>query len=357
MRFELLDNGMDSLNSGLNFYGKFLDHDDSYEFEQETYLKLATICIQNTIEIFSMKILSDVDEMLIYPERFRPKLEKIKRNIKFEKNLMIHNVLVNYDNDILTISYSKCIRLLKQLFNISDIQKLNLTKLGKIRNQLTHLGLARDINYHHILLTINSALDFIVEFFYPKLKDERFEEMDLVYEKAQDLFETGELFAHDIWAAFWGFRFERINSSLTQAVHELEENEEIKNGGITVNLLIEKNTEASGFQVEFFDSDTGELVNDVSTLNLPRLDATVLSGESVDGPIYAIIDHKKDEKGLYVYSEPLKLDGYEDYYERFWGYNNSRCYRAHICKKSFKDLIKIIMNQCYEVPINQLIDE
>ncbi len=257
--------------------------------------------------------------------------------------------LLNYDNDIVTISYSQCIRLLKQLFNISYIQKLNLSKLGKTRNQLTHLGLARDINYHHILLTINSALDFILEFFYPKLKDEQFEEMDLVYEKSQDLFETGELIAHDIWGAFGGFRFERINSSLKQAIHELDEDEEINNSGIIINLLIEKDIEVSGFQLEFFDIDTGELINDVSTLNLPRLDATVLSGESVDGPIYAVIDHKKDKKGLYIYKEQLKLDGYEDYYEKFWVRNNPHCYREDICKKSFKDLIKIIMNKRYGV--------
>ncbi|EOC99368.1 hypothetical protein [Caldisalinibacter kiritimatiensis] len=301
MRFELLDNGMDSLNSGLKFYEKFLDHEDNYEFRQETYLKLATISIQNAIEILSIKILSDIDEMLIYPDRFRPELEKIKDNIKNEKGLMIYDILVNYDNNILTISYSQCIRLLKKHFNITDIEKSNLMKLGKIRNQLTHLGLARDINYHHILLTINSALDFIVEFFYSKLKDERFKEMDFIYEKAQDLFELGEIFANSIWSAFWGYKFELINNSLKQAILELKENEEIKSSGIIVNLYIEKNTEASTYTIEFIDSETEEQINEVSPLNLPRLDVTIISSDSVHGPVYAVIDHRKHDKEVFVY--------------------------------------------------------
>ena len=181
--------------------------------------------------------------------------------------------------------------------------------------------------------------------------------MDFVYEEAQELFATGELFAHDVWAAFWGFRFERINRILKKAVNELIEDEEIKNSGIIINLHIDEDTEANEFQIEVLDSHSGEVVNEVTTLNIPRLDATVLSGESVDGPIYAVIDHQKDRKGVYVYKVPLRLDGYEGYHEKFWLAGNPDCYQTNIWKSSFKDIIRIIMNQRYEVQTDQCIDE
>ncbi|TCK93148.1 hypothetical protein EDC19_1328 [Natranaerovirga hydrolytica] len=75
--------------------------------------------------------------MLIYPKRFKSKLEKIKRNIKDEKGLMLQDVLVNYDNNISTISYNECVNSFKKYYEISDIEEMNLRKLGNIRNKLT----------------------------------------------------------------------------------------------------------------------------------------------------------------------------------------------------------------------------
>lgn len=60
MKLQLLENALDSLKFGLNFYQKFLNFDNLYDDEISGYLKMAVICIHNSVELLSKNMLSDI---------------------------------------------------------------------------------------------------------------------------------------------------------------------------------------------------------------------------------------------------------------------------------------------------------
>ncbi|RKD32286.1 hypothetical protein BET03_02955 [Thermohalobacter berrensis] len=342
MEFELLQNGIDSLNTGVAFYEKYIFYDDNYEFQRDSYLKLSVISIQNAIEILGKKVLCDINELLIYKDISEPLLDLLKGRIENEFYVPIHEALVVSEADVFTISYKECITRLKHLFNISKKDYEDLKQIGKIRNKLIHLGLTKLIDYHEILGVINRVLDFIIEFFYPKLKKEKPEQMELLYDKICDLIEEGEIEEETVWSIFFAHQFEEINPIVKQACFEINEELALKKENIKVNLDIDKYAEASSFILKFEDLNEGLVYDSIFTINIPRLDVTFLIGECSIGPIYAVIDHLEDENNFYIYKKPLELDDYENAYKKFWRKDRKRCYRTSFDINSFK---KVIMNR------------
>lgn len=68
MELHIMDNGINSLKVGLDFYNKFLDNLNSLDISVDHYgnLKFSVIAMHNSIELFTKKILSDINEFLIF---------------------------------------------------------------------------------------------------------------------------------------------------------------------------------------------------------------------------------------------------------------------------------------------------
>jgi hypothetical protein len=163
VRFELLDNGLDSLKFGLDFYSKFLYLEDKYDEENPGFLKMSVICIQNAIELFIKKILSNYNELLIYKDISNEKLLEIyayKLNNHFKTPLDYH--LIN-DIDIITVDYSKLVDRFAIMCNLKSSETKTLYDLGRLRNKLTHFGLDKMIDFYEVLVVINNSIDIITE--------------------------------------------------------------------------------------------------------------------------------------------------------------------------------------------------
>lgn len=68
MLLHLLDNGLNSFTVGLDFYNKYL-FDENLSIDLDKYygnLKFAVIGIQNATELVIKKLLSNINDLLIY---------------------------------------------------------------------------------------------------------------------------------------------------------------------------------------------------------------------------------------------------------------------------------------------------
>lgn len=173
MNLQIMDNGVNSLEVGLQFYNKFLDNLDNLDISVEHFgnLKFATIAFHNAVELFSKKILSDINELIIFEVNIEKddllcnalyrqyKKKRSKTGIAWFATFEEHNYH--------TISYTSTIEILMKIFSqeINQKQIQALKNIGKYRNALTHLGYTNDFFWYKILLTINEILIMILNFY------------------------------------------------------------------------------------------------------------------------------------------------------------------------------------------------
>jgi hypothetical protein len=297
MRLELLDNAIDSLKFGVEFYNKYLMLDDKYDSSNPGYLKMAVICFHNCLELFSKKVLSNQNELLIYKDLSNPLLlNLLKHKRENEKDIPIDWYAISDQINIITIDYIDCIKRLRSIFDISESQYKTLETMGYLRNKVTHFGIDKSIDFHDILSVINDALEFISTFYYEhfKPKGNKKHPFDTFYEELLDLMEMAEIEEKEAWATFYADEFEYIN----YIFDELQENEEF------INTLVSK---GYSFKVDlgaYSNSSTLSftLINEnkdcdieVHSMNIPRLNVTLFTGGASSGPIFFLIDHSKKD--------------------------------------------------------------
>ena len=191
MRFKLLDNAIDTLRFGLDFYWKYLQLEDKYNEENPGYLKMAVICIQNSLELFIKKILSNYNELLIYDDLSNKKLLEIFMINKNEyKNMPLDYFIIN-QTKIHTIDYTNLISRFRIICELNEFQYNTLENIGQLRNKITHFGIDKVMDFHEVIVTINNSLDLISELIYDELKTGKDEIhiLDPIYEVILDILE------------------------------------------------------------------------------------------------------------------------------------------------------------------------
>ncbi|MFB2347513.1 hypothetical protein [Priestia megaterium] len=315
MEFYLLENGIDFLEQGLYFYEKYQDQYYNFEstqskFDKNSYMKLTIICIQSSVEILTKKVLSDINELLIYTDISSKSnlLTYIDPDKKDQKPL--HQQLIMEDASVHTIGYSESIERLSKIYGEMKEEYIKtMKKLGLIRNQLTHFGISRPIDYYEIIGTVNRALEFITDFFFEEKK--LIESYDLkgqlhyVLNRGNEVEE--QLWIKAIRNPFTNFvkLFEKaceyvneINNEeyLTIEIHEMKE----------LIILIK---ESDGFKPLIWSR------------NYPVMKCMVLldyydDSRYLDEPIVALMDYSEPELFYICKKEHEIEDIYE--YERFW---------------------------------------
>jgi hypothetical protein len=307
MELHIMDNGINSLKVGLDFYNKFLDNLNSLDISVDHYgnLKFSVIAIHNSIELFTKKILSDINEFLIF-----------KVDIESDEAVcrMLHNQYIKgrkkaglsyhatfRENDYKTIDYNKCISLINKIFkeNITNRQYKTLDKLAQYRNTLTHLGYTSVYEWYKILITLNDTLYIIKEFYVKNIlnADRYFDDsimniMDKTLEKAKK--ET-----HEQWLA----SNELIITWVNDIIDKCLENKNIEN----VEYKLDKEYEfyqTIKFQVIRKSGKEAIKLNFIySEIN----EAIILTNE--EGDIISIISI--DDENIKFFEEP---DGIEKIY-------------------------------------------
>ncbi len=296
MEFYLLENGINSLNLGVDFYNKFLDYyfDDKeraivdYEYDKNSYLKLSVMCIHNSVEILSKKVLSDVNELLIYSDISHKSdlLDYIDSNRDNNNAIPLHNSLIADDSRVHTIEYLESIKRLTKIFNLNERILGNLERLGHIRNQIIHFGISKPVDVHTILGIINRSLEFITDFFL----DER---GLLDKDSSSNVFRTfinGCEIEENLWRNLFNDKFATLVKLIEESIELI--NSEYGKETLSFNVHLD-----SEIWIEKADKSLFIL-----TQNHPIVDSTVLLNinpeDDFEHEILGIIDHTESE---YVY--------------------------------------------------------
>jgi len=338
MQLQLLDNGIDSLHQGVRFYKMYLTNGIS-DFEEHSCLKLAVICIHNAIEILSKKMLSDVNELLIYKEMSETLLEFIGKQCKYFNEtgyqMELHDSLISGDADVFTIEYRECIKRIKIIFCIDDKYIDDLIQLGNIRNKITHFGLDRDIDYHNILGVLNRTLDFIVEFFYSKFSEGRTNPMEFLYDEILFVIDYGESIEQEVWGAYFSETFIELNEVFKKLFMDTSLDDILREKGLKMEISTGKLEDSQDIRVEI-SSEDGKKCYQLYTVSNPRLDSTILADEDY---LYAVIDHSDANLPFYIYKKPIELKSYEESYKRFW-IKDKNCYKTDFNTASIRKIIE-----------------
>lgn len=165
MLLHLLENAESSLLIGLDFYQKYLDEDLSHE-EIEYYgnLKYAIIGIHNAAELFIKKLLSQVDDLLIYDVETIDNpdvLKYIGKKYRERRKIHLDYFMASFGDKYITLSFKKCLMRFQALFNVSDYDIEILNKLNNYRNILTHFGMEDVFGQDKMIFTMNGVLNII----------------------------------------------------------------------------------------------------------------------------------------------------------------------------------------------------
>jgi hypothetical protein len=336
MEFKLLENGIDSLEHALDFYERYLNYQDKFQYGHSE-LKMTIICLQNAVELLSKKALSKVDELLIYKEIKDEKILNLIKTIREERPQdSLDEYLIGYD--VLTIEYNVLLKRVKNNFNLSNDKYQDLCDLGRLRNKVTHFGIRKPLDFHEVMGVINRTFDFVVEFFYPKFCNE----MEDVRDRVVDIVEVGEMDELEAWSIFYYENLEKLNTTILKVCSD----EEI------IKAFEEKRwkffydgqcSEDGDISIGLENMDNPVERDTIGFLGLPRLNATVICGEGDVGPIYGVIDHLISRNNLFIYNKPYDKINYDTTHSRFWKDEAELFYRKELNADGVKDIFKLLI--------------
>ncbi|WP_428818111.1 hypothetical protein ACQR2L_19175 (plasmid) [Clostridium butyricum] len=236
MEIHVTENAVNSLEVGLDFYNKFLENMDNLDISVSHFgnLKFAVVAIQNAIELLSKSILIDVNELIAFNLDIENdsavcRMLRDQFDNKRKKAHIAYNAVFS-TNNYKTIEYSKCIILIRKIFNDKvkqeDYNTLNL--LGEYRNTLTHLGYASTFEWYKILIVLNDTLKLILEFFVSNIdKADKYFSGEII-DSIKNTLEISCEALPDLWMASHEVTLYDINKKLDDYFNDSIVVEEIK---------------------------------------------------------------------------------------------------------------------------------
>lgn len=358
VRFELVDNGVDSLKFGIEFYRKFMELEDIYDENNPGYLKMTIISIHNTIELFTKKLLINVNDLLIFDDELGNEAllklfsEQLNQRAQGKKDIPIDWYLVFTNADVKTIGYRKCIDRLKSIYKLDQRYYDTLEELGGYRNKLTHFGLDKVLELTPVLLVINDSLELINTFFYQYLKDEENAYLKKLYEDdaIEDLLEEAKYLLDDYWCASFSGNFVKINN----VMNELQEDSKFltywNSQGYNIDISLGKHIDSSDITLTLTNEEKDYSLS-LSVYNIPRTNITLLIDWET-ALIYSFLDQLgmflSDEDtplSLYIYRKPLEYHDDLEVNTVYWDSikKNGQCENKGFTKNSIKNILENIM--------------
>ncbi|WP_071396593.1 hypothetical protein [Bacillus tuaregi] len=350
MKLNLLENGIDSLKFGIEFYDKYLRINDKYDtYTNPGYLKMAVICFHNCLELFSKKLLSNENELLIYKELTNTMLLNLLKDKK-STDMSLEDYMIFDKFNILTIDYTECIKRVGIIFNLSKGQVQTLESMGQLRNKVTHFGLDKTMDFHEVMIAINRALALIIDFYYEYLKPtvNIKHPLDSVYGDILDLMEIAEIEEFEYWNEYFEHEFREIRSIF----YSLDENEEFRTAlsekGYIYEIELGRYSHSANISFSLFNEQEN-LYREIGSANIPKFNSTLFAGSLRNGPIHFVIDLSKKilgEKDCYIYHEPKEHDGFESEEYKFWEDDmlKKKCYRSYFNEEVLIKIIKKIIS-------------
>lgn len=353
MHIELEENALDSLKYGLEYYEKFLNLVDKYRTDNPTYLKMALIMIHNSVELFIKKALSNINELLIYSDLSNEKfLEIYSRRIESDIEISLDEFMTGDEYSIHTVDYTTLIKRFKTICGLNSKEFINLDWLGKYRNKVNHFGIDMTIEYNRILTVINNALDLLTGVIYKHLISNKQGNiiLDSVYEQILDLLEIGQYEEEAAWAAYYSDNFVEINSYIQELENDIDFKKLLKEKNYKLEIEQGSYSDSSWVFINFIN-EIEEKSEYISIKNDLFYNVTLFVGESIDGPIYFVLDHneylisEEDAKCFYIYNKPTFIENIAEQSSKFWESHirNKLCYKVEFNYEQFiRGLNKIL---------------
>lgn len=303
MEIHVLDNAINSLEVGLDFYNKFLDNLDSVDISLSHYgnLKFSVIAIQNSIELFSKAILLDINEFLIFQEEVEKdiilcRLLREQYNNKKSKAHIAYHAVFSV-NSYKTINYEKCILLLNKIFydKLSKNDYEALKTLSEYRNTLTHLGYASNYEWYKILIVLNKSLELLLEFYKDNLiKSQEYFTHEVIDSTLITLNKSKENL-DDIWMASRECVLQEINNKFEQY---------FDNTSVKINNIEEFSEYGFYKNIDFTYNNKGEILEIYWNIIYSYLNESIIIKDNSDLIVgYVSLDdeflkYSHDENGL-----------------------------------------------------------
>ncbi|WP_088105255.1 hypothetical protein [Halalkalibacter urbisdiaboli] len=350
MKFELLENGLDSLKFGIEFYDRFIDLENKYD-DNPGYLKMAVTCTQNALELFSKRLLSGINELLIYKKLSDEMLLNIIKKQKEEEEkdyftTPLEIFMLSDQVNVLTIGYKECIERLKIIFDLTIEQYKTLEEIGRLRNKLTHFGINKTIDYHEILTVLNASLELVDTFFRSNLSEKDRDKLSESLPSLSEMIYYGREEEAKAWASFLSDEFVEINEIFIDVYSDDAFIEELAQSGY--ELDISQGYYSDSGQIEINLIKDGNKTSIFSSYHLPKLNTTVYAGEVSNGPILFLIDHLnkyidlQKPKHFYIYKDLTFYENFINSSTKFWEEhkNEGKCYSTSFTKDNIIRAIK-----------------
>lgn len=337
MLLHLGENAKSSLMVGLEFYQKYLDEDLSHtEIEYYGNLKYAIIGIHNAVELYIKKLLSEVNDLLIYDAETidNPDILKyIGRKYKEKEKIHLDFFMASFGDKFTTLSFYKCLTRFKALFEVSgnDIDILN--KLNNYRNVITHFGLEDVFGQDKIINTLNDALSIINQKLFPLINvKKKFVEPELS-DLINDFLNRNQKGFYEVWEASNEYVIGHYNDTIDEIIKHDKEFE---------NILGVK---------EHFEYDGEKLILNGKNKNVELLIKDIpeknISTFVFNNKVLAIMDYELyEEENMYIFcpAKDKSFDEIKSLKSCNWRDSNSPQYNK--IPLNLKSFINKIISKC-----------
>ena len=224
MQLSLLDNALDSLEWTLKHLGVFLKKDPYFENRKMSAsdLKQAIINLNGCLELLFKKLISDINEALIFDfEKSNiPALQFYRDKLRGSTNLTMYDYFIENNAEIYTISYNKCIDYFCDIYEIGPAYKNAFNHLRQIRNSIMHLGIDYKHQYYILVEYLEKVLWLIQNELLPKLGLAK----DILTKKQSSFLPVQSAFAdisNTLWKQLYGEQINSIADKLEEAFNDI----------------------------------------------------------------------------------------------------------------------------------------
>lgn len=350
VRLHLIENAIDSLSFGKDFYQKYFDlGDDKYlSHEIPGYLKMVVICFHQSIELFNKKLLMDIDPKLIISEDSLEEYDTLLKACEEDnRKFRIEEFVMSEFHNIKTIGYSKTIDHVENKFSLNKDEVKVLKELGATRNRLIHFGLDKVLDFYEVLREINDTIGLIIGFYYEILKNniqiDRY--YKYIFHELKELLQQAIDIEKEAWEVYYADNFENINWTFDSLLDQKFQ-QEIDSMGYSIEVVSGKYINSPNLEVKIFNRER-QLFKELQTINIPRLDVTILCDSLENGSILLVIDHlemlRESEVNCYRYYNAKIIKDILNIEERFWEEDSNR--KTQKCQKGkfTDDILKLQM--------------
>lgn len=282
--------GIEMTEESLSYYKKIIETED-LELINEKYLQVTVNCLYDAIEAFNKHILTNYNTLLTLKDLSDA---DVLKNVKLDGSIS-HPILYQ---DSRKIDYTESLKRVQHLYDISRYTFIVLNNFYQGKIYLVNNRRADVISVVKILDSINQAFIYINELL---MNLDGYEEdvydsgyVEAMISKINNIIKLGKSLSYQYWFCFYGDTFETVYEILNEWEEEIlpdskiikVSKQELKDNNSVIYTVTNASNLKENCEVYFF--------------MIPMLEVSVFTLNDMQGPIFALINHRKRDKGKVI---------------------------------------------------------